>query len=235
MGALSVTGNAHYQEAFKPLVGGVKFAQFNDLESVKAQITDATCAILLEPVQGEGGIYPASQEFLEGVKALCEANDIVLIFDEIQCGMGRTGSMYAYMQYGVKPDIITTAKALGNGLPVGAFAAVKKVGDAFRPGDHGTTYGGNPLACAAVDAVLTIFEEDDIVGHVGEIAPYLIKQLDLLTEKSAFVKERRGLGLMQGLELTCPVGDVVKKAMDAGLITMSAGNNVLRLVPFIGL
>lgn len=231
MGALSVTGNAHYQEAFKPLVGGVKFAQFNDLESVKAQVTDATCAILLEPVQGEGGIFPATKEFLAGVKALCEENDIVLIFDEIQCGMGRTGSMYAYMQYGVKPDIITTAKALGNGLPVGAFAAVKKVGDAFQPGDHGTTYGGNPLACAAVDAVLTIFEEDDVVGHVNEIAPYLITKLEEVVEKSPHVKERRGLGLMQGLELTCPVGDVVKKAMANGLITMSAGSNVLRLVP----
>ena len=231
MGALSVTGNAHYQEAFKPLVGGVKFAEFNNTESVISQITDKTCAILLEPVQGEGGIHPAKKEFLEALRKVCDEKDIVLIFDEIQCGMGRCGSMYAYQQYGVKPDILATAKALGNGLPVGAFAAVKKVGDAFEPGDHGTTYGGNPLACAAVDAVLTIFEEDQVVEHVHEIAPYLTAKLDELAAKSAKIKERRGLGLMQGLELTVPVGEVVKAAMAAGLITMSAGGNVLRLVP----
>ena len=231
MGALSVTGNAHYQEAFKPLVGGVKFAEFNNTESVISQITDETCAILLEPVQGEGGIHPAKKEFLEALRKVCDEKDIVLIFDEIQCGMGRCGSMYAYQQYGVKPDILATAKALGNGLPVGAFAAVKKVGDAFEPGDHGTTYGGNPLACAAVDAVLTIFEEDKVVEHVQEIAPYLTAKLDELAAKSAKIKERRGLGLMQGLELTVPVGEVVKAAMAAGLITMSAGGNVLRLVP----
>ena len=231
MGALSVTGNAHYQEAFKPLVGGVKFAEFNNTESVISQITDKTCAILLEPVQGEGGIHPAKKEFLEALRKVCDEKDIVLIFDEIQCGMGRCGSMYAYQQYGVKPDILATAKALGNGLPVGAFAAVKKVGDAFEPGDHGTTYGGNPLACAAVDAVLTIFEEDKVVEHVQEIAPYLTAKLDELAAKSAKIKERRGLGLMQGLELTVPVGEVVKAAMAAGLITMSAGGNVLRLVP----
>ncbi len=231
MGALSVTGNAHYQEAFKPLVGGVKFAEFNNLESVLSQMTDATCAVLLEPVQGEGGIFPAKKEFLEGVRKACDERDIVLIFDEIQCGMGRTGSMYAYEQYGVKPDILATAKALGNGLPVGAFAAVKKVGDAFEPGDHGTTYGGNPLACAAVDAVLTIFEEDRIVEHVQEVAPYMIEKLDALAAASDKIVERRGLGLMQGLELAVPVGPVVKEAMNRGLITMSAGGNVLRLVP----
>ncbi len=147
VGALSVTGNFHYQEAFRPLMGGVKFADFNDLDSVKAQVNEKTCAVILETVQGEGGIYPAEKSFLEGVKALCEEKDILLILDEIQCGMGRTGSMFAWQEYGVEPDIMTCAKALGCGIPVGAFVLNEKTAAAsLVPGDHGTTYGGNPLA-----------------------------------------------------------------------------------------
>lgn len=233
VGALSVTGNPHYQEAFKPLMGGVKFADFNDLESVKAQISDKTCAIIMETVQGEGGIYPAEKAFLEGVKAICEEKDILLILDEIQCGMGRTGSMFAWQEYGVKPDIMTCAKALGCGVPVGAFVLNEKTAKAsLVPGDHGTTYGGNPLACRAVTAVLDIFEKDKIAEHVRELTPYLEKKLDALTEKYDCLTARRGKGFMQGLVVSGrPVGEVVKKGLENGLIVISAGSDVLRLVP----
>ena len=232
MGAVSVTGNEHYREPFEPLIGGVKFADFNDLESVKAQITEKTCAIILEPVQGEGGIYPATQEFLEGVRTLCDENDILLIFDEIQCGMGRTGSMFAWQGYGVKPDIMAMAKAIGNGVPVGAFAMTERVAEkSLEPGDHGTTYGGNPFVCTAVSTVLDIFTEENIIEHVNEVSSYLEEKLDELVENNPFVEVRRGKGLMQGLVLTKPVGDVIKKCMKHGLIVISAGGNVLRLVP----
>lgn len=232
MGAVAVTGTEHYRTPFEPLIGGVKFADYNDLESVKAQITEKTCAIILEPVQGEGGIYPATRAFLEGVRALCDEQDILLIFDEIQCGMGRTGSMFAWQGYGVKPDIMAMAKAIGNGVPVGAFAMTQRVADSsLAPGDHGTTYGGNPLVCAAVEAVLTIFQKEDLLAHVQSVSGYLEEKLDAIVEAHACVTERRGKGLMQGLVLTKPVGEVIKNAMDAGLIVISAGGNVLRLVP----
>lgn len=233
IGALSVTGNPHYQEAFKPLMGGVKFARFNDLDSVKAQVTDRTCAVILETVQGEGGIYPADPEFLKGVERLCYERDILLILDEIQCGMGRTGSYFAWQQYGVKPDIMTCAKALGCGIPVGAFVLNEKTAAAsLEPGDHGTTYGGNPLACRAVSTVFDLFEKYGIVEHVQSVAPYLEQRLDELTEKYDFLKERRGMGLMQGIEVSGrPVGEIVSKALENGLVVLSAGNNVIRLVP----
>ncbi len=232
MGAVSVTGNEHYRTPFEPLIGGVKFAEFNNLESVKAQITEHTCAIIMEPVQGEGGIYPAEKEFLEGVRTLCDEHDILLIFDEIQCGMGRTGSMFAWQGYGVKPDILTMAKAIGNGVPVGAFAMTEKVAQSsLMPGDHGTTYGGNPLACAAVDVVLQIFDEENILEHVRKITAYLEEKLDELAATNPHVQTRRGKGLMQGLVLNKPVGEVIPKAMENGLIVISAGGNVMRLVP----
>ncbi len=233
VGALSVTGTAHYREPFEPLMGGVKFAIFNDLDSVKAQITDKTCAIIMETVQGEGGIYPADPEFLKGVRALCDEKDILLILDEIQCGMGRCGSWFAWQQYGVEPDIMTCAKALGNGVPVGAFVLGKKAAAAsLQPGDHGTTYGGNPFVCAAVSEVFDIFKEEDIIGHVNKTAPYLEKKLDELVEKYDCISARRGKGFMQGLVIAGrPVGDVVKKALANGLLVISAGSDVLRLVP----
>ena len=233
IGALSVTGNDHYQEPFRPLMGGVRFASFNDLESVKAQVTENTCAIILETVQGEGGIFPAKPEFLEGIKKICQEKDILLILDEIQCGMGRTGSWFAWQQYGVKPDIMTCAKALGCGVPVGAFVLNEKAACAsLVPGDHGTTYGGNPLACAAVSAVFDIFEKQGILSHVKDTAPYLEQKLEELIEKYDFLKERRGMGLMQGVEVEGrPVGDILRKALDNGLIVLSAGENVLRFLP----
>lgn len=233
LGALSVTGNAHYQEPFKPLIGGVKFAKFNDLESVKAQITDKTCGIIMETVQGEGGIYPADPEFIKGVRKLCDEKDILLILDEIQCGMGRTGDMFACQGYGVMPDVMTCAKALGCGVPVGAFVLNEKTANAsLVPGDHGTTYGGNPFACAAVSKVFDLFEEENIIEHVRQITPYLEKKLDGLVEKYDFITKRRGKGLMQGLVLEGKlVGEVVTKAIENGLLVISAGSNVLRLVP----
>ncbi|MCU6732685.1 aspartate aminotransferase family protein [Diplocloster agilis] len=233
MGALSVTGNPHYQEAFKPLIGGIRFADFNDLDSVRAELTEKTCAILLEPVQGEGGIYPADQEFLDGVQAICREMDILLIFDEIQCGMGRTGEMFAWQHYGVQPDVMTCAKALGCGIAVGAFVLNEKVAKAsLVPGDHGTTYGGNPLACAAVSKVFDIFENRRIVEHVREISAYLEEKLDLLVDKYDFIRARRGKGLMQGLVVEGrPVGEIVNRALDNGLIVITAASDVLRLVP----
>ena len=233
LGALSVTGNTHYQDPFKPLIGGIKFADFNDLESVKAQITDKTCAIIMETVQGEGGIYPAEPEFLQGVRKLCDEHDILLILDEIQCGMGRTGNMFACQAYSVQPDVMTCAKALGCGVPVGAFVLNEKTANAsLVPGDHGTTYGGNPLACAAVSKVFDLFESEKIVEHVNKVAPYLEKKLDQLVEKYDFITTRRGKGLMQGLVLEGkPVGEVVTKAIENGLLVISAGTNVLRMVP----
>lgn len=233
LGALSVTGNAHYQEPFKPLIGGIRFADFNDLESVKAQITDRTCSIILETVQGEGGIYPADPEFLKGVRKLCDEHDILMILDEIQCGMGRTGSMFAWQDYGVMPDVMTCAKALGCGIPVGAFVLNRKTAEnSLVPGDHGTTYGGNPLACAAVSKVFDLFEEQKIVEHVREIAPYLEEKLDALVEKYDSAAARRGKGLMQGLVIKGkPVGEVISKAMEHGLLVISAGSDVLRMVP----
>ena len=233
MGALSVTGNAHYREPFEPLIGGVKFADYNNLESVKAQISDKTCGIILETVQGEGGIYPATEEFLKGVKALCEEHDLILILDEIQCGMGRTGHMFAWQGYGVEPDVMTCAKALGCGVPVGAFVLGKKVAYAsLVPGDHGTTYGGNPFVCAAVSKVFDLFEKEQIVENVREVGAYLEEKLNALVDKYDFLTERRGKGLMQGLEVNGrPVGEMVKKALDHGLIIITAGSNVLRFVP----
>ena len=233
MGALSVTGKEHYREPFEPLIGGVKFADFNDLESVKAQITDKTCAVITEVVQGEGGIYPAQKEFLEGLRALCDEKDIILIFDEIQCGMGRTGYYFAWQSYGVQPDVMTCAKALGCGVPVGAFVLGEKAAAAsLVPGDHGTTYGGNPFVCAAVSKVFDIFEQDNILAHVQELTPYLEEKLDALVDKYPIVAARRGKGFMQGLVIEgTTVGSIVTKALANGLLVISAGSDVLRLVP----
>lgn len=230
MGALSVTGNDAYQAPFKPLIGGVRFAEYNDLESVKSLITDRTCGIILEALQGEGGIHPASKEFLQGLRKLCDENDILLVCDEIQCGMGRTGSMFCYQSYDVKPDVVCVAKALGNGLPIGAFLCREDCA-ALVPGDHGSTYGGNPLVCAAANAVMDQFESLKITDHVKEVGAYLYEKLEQLKDRHGCIKDHRGIGLMQGLELTIPVGEVIKKAQKEGLIIISASGNVIRFVP----
>lgn len=232
MGAVSVTGTEHYREPFEPLIGGVSFADFNDLGSVKALITEDTCAIILETLQGEGGIHPADPAFIQGVRELCDTHDIALILDEIQCGMGRTGKMFTYEHYGILPDIMTTAKALGCGVPVGAFAAVDKFASAMCPGDHGTTYGGNPLATAAVCKVFELFEKQQILQHVCEIAPYLEEQMQKLAEKHADkIVQCRGMGLMRGMELSIPAGDVIAQALEAGVVLIGAGIHIIRFVP----
>ncbi|GFH89085.1 MAG: aspartate aminotransferase family protein [Lachnospiraceae bacterium] len=232
MGALSVTGNPKYREAFQPMIGNIKFAKMNSFESVEELVTDKTCAVMFETIQGEGGIYPAEKEFMERVKALCEEKDILLILDEIQCGMGRTGAMYAWQRYGVKPDIMMTAKALGCGIPVGAFLMTEHVAaNSLVSGDHGTTYGGNPLAGAAICKVLDLFEEKGIIDHVNRISPYLEEKLDVLAEKYDMIECRRGTGLMQGLVCKEPVGDIIHKAMEKGLILINAGPNIIRIVP----
>lgn len=231
-GALSVTGTPKYREPFEPMIGNVRFARMNDLASVEELINDKTCAIILETVQGEGGLVPATEEFLKGVKALCEEKDILLILDEIQCGMGRTGHMFAWQRYGVKPDIMTTAKALGCGVPVGAFLMTEKVAaNSLAAGDHGTTYGGNPLACTAVEKVLDLFEENHIIENVREVAPYLERRLEELKEKYDCITERRGTGLMQGLVFDCPVREVIERALENGLLLINAGADTLRFVP----
>ena len=231
MGALAVTGNKHYREAFGPMIPGIKFAQFNDLDSVKALVNDKTCAIIFETVQGEGGVYPATKEFIEGVRKLCDERGILLILDEIQCGMGRTGSMFAYQQYEVKPDIVTVAKALGCGVPVGAFLATDEVAKALVPGDHGSTYGGNPLSCAAAVKVFELFDKLDVLNNVRVVGDYLKNELEKLVADYDIVEERRGLGLIQGLQLSINPKNVIAQALDNGLILFSAGTNVIRFVP----
>lgn len=231
IGSLSVTGNSHYREAFEPLLPEVSFARYNDLDSVKALVNDNTCAIIMETVQGEGGIRPADENFIKGVRALCDEKDILLILDEIQCGMGRSGKMFAYQHYGIKPDIATTAKALGCGVPIGAFAASARVSDVLAAGDHGTTYGGNPLACAAACKVFDIFEQNKILENVGEVGAYLYSRLDEVAKNNPHIAEHRGIGLMQGLEFDGPVGGIISKLLECGLITFSAGSNVIRFIP----
>ena len=232
LGALSLTGNDHYQEPFAPLIPNIRFAEFNNLDSVKALFSDKTCAVIMETIQGEGGIYPATEEFIKGVRALCDEHDALLMLDEIQCGMGRSGEMFAWQDYGVKPDVMTTAKALGNGTPVGAFLACGKAGTAMVPGDHGTTYGGNPLVCAAANAVLDVFKEKNIVGHVKEVGAYLYEKLEELVAEYDCVIAHRGKGLIQGLEFNSAVGPVVTNALlEQHLVLISAGANIIRFVP----
>lgn len=232
MGALSVTGNPKYREPFEPMIGNIRFATLNDFESVLANVTDKTCAILFETIQGEGGIHPATEEFMKQVKALCEERGILLILDEIQCGMGRTGEMFAWQRYGIKPDIMTCAKALGCGVPVGAFLMTEEVAShSLAAGDHGTTYGGNPLACAAVCKVLDLFEEMDILENVRKTGAYLQEKLDTLVQKYDMITERRGVGLMQGLVFDRPVAPYINQALEQGLLLINAGADIIRIIP----
>lgn len=232
MGALSVTGTPKYREPFGEGIGHIKFATMNDLESVKALITDKTCAIMFETVQGEGGIYPATKKFIEGVRKLCDENDIVMILDEVQCGMGRTGSMFAWQKYGVKPDIMTVAKALGCGVPIGAFVMTEEMANSsLVAGDHGTTYGGNPLATAAANKVLELFEQNNIIKNVNEVGNYLYEKLEEVAKTSEKIVAHRGVGLIQGLEFSEPVAPIIKAALDKGLVLINAGANIIRFVP----
>lgn len=231
MGALSVTGTKKYREAYEPLISGVSFADYNDLKSVEEKITDRTYAIIVEAVQGEGGVFPAEQQFLQGIRDLCSEHDIMMICDEVQCGMGRTGKMFAYEHYGIKPDIVTMAKGIGSGIPVGAIATTKEIGKAFVPGDHGTTFGGNPLACTAVAKSIELMEKRQLLAHVKETGDYLGQKLQELVETCPVAKEVRGLGLLRGLVCSAPVGEICSRALEQGLIVLSAGTDVVRFVP----
>ncbi|KGI57564.1 aspartate aminotransferase family protein [Campylobacter sp. MIT 97-5078] len=234
LGALSLTANEKYQKPFKPLVRGIKFAEFNNFESVRAKLNEKTCAIVLESVQGEGGINPAQKPFYEALRKLCDEKDILLIADEIQCGMGRSGKFFAYEHFGILPDVMTSAKALGCGLSVGAFVVSEKVAQhSLEYGDHGSTYGGNPLACAAVNSVFKAFKEEKILENVKKLSPYLEKTLEELVQKYNFVQKRSGLGFMQGLSLSpkVKVADVLSKARQNKLILISCGKNDLRFLP----
>ncbi len=231
MGAVSVTGTKKYREPFEPLIGGVVFAEFNNLDSVKSKVSDKTCAIILETFQGEGGFYPAQESFIKGVRKLCDELDIVMILDEIQCGMGRTGAMFGYQKYNIVPDIMTSAKALGCGVPVGAFAAVDKVATAFETGDHGSTYACNPFVTAASSVVFDLYEELHILEHVNQVGSYLFEQIEKLMKEKTSIIAHRGFGLMQGIELNIPVRDLIEKCQDKGLILVAAGTNIIRFVP----
>ena len=227
-GALSVT----YRAPFEPLVPGVSFAEYNDLDSVKALVTDKTCAIILEPLQGEGGINLATEEFMKGIRKLCDEEGILMICDEVQCGMGRTGSMFTWQSYGIRPDIMSMAKAIGNGIPVGAFAMTEEVAEfSMKAGDHGSTYGGNPLACAAAVKVFELFDSLKVLDNVKEVGAYLASELDKIVAEYDIATERRGMGLIQGLQLSVNPKDVIANALDNGLILFSAGTNVIRFVP----
>lgn len=230
-GSVKLTGNAHYQEAFGPLIEGVHYATLNDLESVKALVNEKTAAIIVEPVQGEGGIFPCQQTFLKGLRQICDDNDICLILDEVQCGMGRTGTIMTYFQYDILPDIVCLAKGIGAGVPVGAFVANKKYAQAMQPGDHGSTYGGNPFVCTAVKTVFDIIEKENMIKHVRDISEYLIDQLDQIVDEFEIVESRRGLGLMQGLVLNQEAKPIVKALLDEGVIVITAGENVIRMLP----
>jgi acetylornithine/N-succinyldiaminopimelate aminotransferase len=213
------------------MLSGVTFADYNDIETVKAAVTDRTYAIIVEAVQGEGGIYPADPEFLRYIRKLCDEKDILMICDEIQCGMGRSGHMFAYQRYGILPDIVTMAKGIGNGVTVGAIATKASIAKALVPGDHGTTFGGNPLACTAVCETLKLFKERNIVQKAEEVGEYLAASLDKLVSEKEIAVESRGVGLMRGLELSEPAAPYISKALEAGLILMSAGTHVIRFVP----
>lgn len=232
MGSLSVTGNENYRAPFTSFCGAVKFAEYNNLESVKALVNDKTCAIIMETVQGEGGLYPAEDSFLKGVRTLCDEKGLLLILDEIQCGMGRCGEMFAWQNYQVKPDVMTVAKALGCGVPVGAFLMTEAVAEkGLCAGDHGTTYGGNPFATAAVSKVFDLYEEKKILENVKSVSIYLEKRLDELVSKYDCFTARRGLGLMQGLVTKQPAKEIADKALEQGLLLITAGADVLRMVP----
>lgn len=232
MGSLALTGNEHYQKPFGPMIGGIKFAEYNNLDSVKELVNDKTCAIILEPLQGEGGIYPATKEFIEGIRELCTEKDIIMICDEVQCGMGRTGSMFTWQSYGIRPDIMSMAKAIGSGIPVGAFAMTEEIAKySLEPGDHGTTYGGNPLACTAVSKTIEIFEKKNLVAHVQELGAYLTEKLEELKSECDCVKAVKGKGLMQGIQVTKPLSEITKEALKEGLLIIGAGNDVIRFVP----
>jgi len=231
LATITATGQPKYQEGFEPLPGGFKYVPFNDLDALEQAVGPATCAVMLEPVQGEGGVYPASRYYLEGAQMLCREHGALLIFDEVQTGIGRTGRFLACQHYGVEPDILTLAKALGGGLPIGAMLAAKEAATTFRPGDHASTFGGNPLACAAALAVVEEMLSHGVVENAASVGAYLYDRLNRLAGKYDYVREVRGLGLLLGMELAVAGGDIVKGCLEQGLLINCVNNRVLRFIP----
>ncbi len=231
LATITATGQPKYQQGFEPLPHGFSYVPFNNLEALQKAVGPHTCAVMLEPVQGEGGVIPADRDYLAGVRELCDKHGLLLIFDEVQCGLGRTGKFLAYQQYGVEPDVITLAKALGGGFPIGAMLAKQSVADAFVPGDHASTFGGNPLACAAALAAMRTMLEDGVVKNCAQVGAYLKDKLLALQQKYSFIREVRGLGLLLGMELTVEGGEYVKRCQERGLLINCAAGNVLRLLP----
>lgn len=231
LATVTATGQPKYHQGFYPLLPGVEYAVFNDLDSVKALVDEETAAIIVEPVQGEGGIRPAEKAFLEGLRELCDTHGLVLIFDEVQCGVGRLGEAFAFQHFGVKPDIVSMAKGLGGGVPVGAIVASAKVAGAFTPGTHASTFGGNLLAAAGVNAVLDALVEDGILENVKKGGSYLTEKLLALKEKYSIITDVRGIGYLQGIELSVPAVDIIKDVMDQGLLLINAGPGIIRFVP----
>ncbi|MGI6091749.1 MAG: acetylornithine transaminase [Veillonellaceae bacterium] len=232
LATLTATAQPKYQKGYEPLPAGFKYVPYNDFEALKAAVTPNTCAIMLEPIQGEGGVNVPAEGYLEKVRQLCDQQDILLIFDEIQTGVGRTGKMFAYEHFNIKPDIVTMAKGLGGGVPIGAFLAQDKVANVFGPGDHGSTFGGNPLACAAANAVLRVMKEENLASNAEAVGSYMVEALKKLQQKyPALITEVRGKGLMIGINLSQPGRDIVGKCLDKGVIINCTAGNVLRLVP----
>ncbi len=231
LGALTATGQTKYQEAFTPLLGNIVYAEFNNLESVKELISDEVCAVIVEPFQGEGGMLPATKEFLLGLRTLCDENNILLGFDEVQCGVGRLGTLFAYQKYSVEPDMVAMAKGLATGLPIGACIAKGVASTVLERGDHGSTFGGNPISCASAEVVLTKLTNGKILENVQTVGNYLKLELEKLASKYDFIKEVRGIGFMVGMELTLEAKDVLSSCLQKGLLLIGAGKNIIRFTP----
>ena len=231
LATLAATGRKKYREGFGPDVEGFHHVDFGDLDAVKSKISDKTAAVMLEPVLGEGGVRPGTTEFLKGVRALCDEHGILMMCDEVQTGMGRTGEMFAYKHFGIEPDAMSLAKALGNGMPMGAFTVQSKYEGILVPGTHATTFGGTPIACAAGLAVFEIFEKEAVLENCNKQSQKILAELKKLSEQYDFVSEVRGLGLMIGIDVTVPTADILTKALAKGLILLTAGENTVRLLP----
>ena len=231
MATVTATGQTKYQKGFDPLMPGFSHVEFNNFNELEEAVSEKTCAILIEPIQGEGGIHPAEKSYLQKVRSLCDKNDIVLIFDEVQCGIGRIGEIFAYQLFNIKPDIVSLAKGLGGGFPIGAMLAVQNKAEAFQPGDHASTFGGNPLACTAGKTVLNKLLEKGVLENVRTQGKYLKDKLIELKVKFEMIIDVRGYGLMLGMELNCSVKNIVVECMNKSLLLLGAGENVLRFVP----
>lgn len=230
-GAMSLTGQDKYRKGFEPLLEDVKFVPQNDIEALRAAVDDNTCAIVLEPIFGEGGIYECSVEFLRECRALADRHRATLVFDEIQCGLGRTGTIFAFQTFGVMPDIVAIAKPIAAGIPLGAFLAKEELASAISPGQHGTTFGGGPLACRVALEYLAVVEEEKLLENVGRVGVYLQEQLKGLVERYAAAQEVRGRGFIQGLQLEVPARPIVEQALAEGVLFNSTQDTVLRFLP----